>query len=91
MVCYNVVLDVLLLRARQLSSPAAKAGHECREGCHRLRLLLAKVAGKPLVTDVVLESREGLCVWTVDNFVFVGQELSPEFSGRFPWLLNYMS
>ena len=33
----------------------AKAGHECREGCHRLWLLLAKVAGKPLVTDVVLE------------------------------------
>ena len=33
----------------------AKAGHECREGCHRLRLLLAEVPGKPLVTDVMLE------------------------------------
>ena len=32
-----------------------KAGHECHEGCHRLRLLLAKVTGEPLVTDVMLE------------------------------------
>src|SRR3954466_12542384 len=33
----------------------AKAGHECREGCHRFRLFLSKVPGKPLVTDVMLE------------------------------------
>ena len=32
-----------------------KAGHECREGYHRLRLLLAEVPGEPLVTDVMLE------------------------------------
>ena len=35
----------------------AKAGHECREGCHRFRLLLAEVAGEPLVADVMLECR----------------------------------
>ena len=35
----------------------AKAGHECREGCHRLPLLLAEVPGEPLVTDVMLECR----------------------------------
>ena len=34
-----------------------KAGHERREGCHRLRLLLAEVPGEPLVTDVMLECR----------------------------------
>ena len=32
-----------------------KAGHECREGCHRLRLFLAEVACEPFVTDVVFE------------------------------------
>ena len=34
----------------------AKAGHECREGCHRFRFFLAKVPGEPLVVDVVLKS-----------------------------------
>ena len=33
-----------------------KAGHECREGCHRFRLFLAKVPGEPLIADVVLKS-----------------------------------
>ena len=33
----------------------AKVGHECRECCHRFRLFLSKVPGKPLVTDIVLE------------------------------------
>ena len=35
----------------------AKAGHECCEGCHRFRLLLAKVASQPFITDVMLECR----------------------------------
>ena len=35
----------------------AKAGHECRKGCHGLRLFLAKVSGKTFVTDVVFEGR----------------------------------
>ena len=42
-----------------MSQPAVfsrtKAGHECREGCHRFRLFLSKVPGEPLVTDIVLE------------------------------------
>ena len=51
-------LDVLLLRASQPSIlDCAKAGHECREGCHRLRLLLAEVLGEPLVMDVMLKCR----------------------------------
>ena len=33
----------------------AKAGHECRECCHRFRLFLSEVPGQPLVTDIVLE------------------------------------
>ena len=33
----------------------AKAGHECRECCHRFRLFLSKVPGQPLLTDIVLE------------------------------------
>ena len=35
----------------------AEAGHECREGRHRLRLFLAEVAGKPFVADAVFEGR----------------------------------
>ena len=35
----------------------AKAGHECREGCHGLRLFLAEVAGEPFVTDAMFEGR----------------------------------
>ena len=34
-----------------------KAGHECREGCHGLRLFLAAVAGLPFVTDAMLKGR----------------------------------
>ena len=34
----------------------AKAGHECREGCHRFWLFLAEVSGERLVADVVLKS-----------------------------------
>ena len=34
-----------------------KAGHACRQGYHGLRLLLAEVSGKPLVTDVMLKGR----------------------------------
>ena len=33
-----------------------KAGHECREGCHRFRLFLTKVPGEPLIADVLLKS-----------------------------------
>ena len=34
-----------------------EAGHECREGRHRLRIFLAEVAGKPFVADAVFEGR----------------------------------
>ena len=34
-----------------------KAGHECREGCHGLRLFLAEVAGEPFVTDAMFKGR----------------------------------
>ena len=34
-----------------------KAGHECREGCHGVRLYLAEVAGEPFVTDAMLKGR----------------------------------
>ena len=34
-----------------------EAGHECREGCHGLRLFLAEVSGEPLVADAMLEGR----------------------------------
>ena len=34
-----------------------KASHECHEGCHRLRLFLAEVAGKPFVANAVFEGR----------------------------------
>ena len=55
------VLGIRLTRALghviATSQPAvfsrAKAGHECREGCHRFQLFLAKVPG---VADVVLKS-----------------------------------
>ena len=35
----------------------AKAGHECREGCHRFWLFLAEVAGDPFVADAVFKGR----------------------------------
>ena len=34
-----------------------KAGHECREGCHGLRLFLAEVPGQPFVTDAMFKGR----------------------------------
>ena len=47
-----------------MSQPAiltrTKAGHECREGCHRFWLFLAEVAGEPFVADVMLEGPLGL-------------------------------
>ena len=33
----------------------AKAGHECREGCHGPRLFLAEVVGEPFVMDAMLK------------------------------------
>ena len=46
-------------RGAAASQPAVlartKAGHECREGCRGLPLLLAKVSDKPLVVDVMLK------------------------------------
>ena len=50
----------------------AKAGHECREGCHGLRLFLSQVPGKPLVADVMFEGCKGLCIRTVDDLIFLG-------------------
>ena len=35
----------------------AKAGHECREGCHRLRLFLAEVAGEPFIAYAMFKGR----------------------------------
>ena len=35
----------------------AKAGHECHEGCHRIMLFLAEVAGKPFVADAMFKGR----------------------------------
>ena len=35
----------------------AKAGHECREGCHGLRIFLAEEAGKPFIVNVVFKGR----------------------------------
>ena len=47
----------------------AKAGHECREGCHGLRLFLAEVAGEPFVTDAMFKGRWGFGIRTVDDLV----------------------
>ena len=35
----------------------AKAGHECRKGCHRFWLFLAEVAGEPFVVDAMFKGR----------------------------------
>ena len=32
-----------------------KTGHECREGCHGLRLFLAEVTDEPFVADAMLK------------------------------------
>ena len=49
------VLGHIVATSKPAVFSRAKAGHECRECCHRLRLFLSKVPGKPLVTDIVLE------------------------------------
>ena len=49
-----------------------KAGHECRECCHRFWLFLSKVPGKPLVTDIVFKGRQGFGIRTVDDLVLFG-------------------
>ena len=35
----------------------AKAGHECREGCHGFWLFLAEVAGEPIITNATFKGR----------------------------------
>ena len=78
-----------------MSQPAVlartKAGHECRKGCHGLRLLLAKVSGKPLVAVIMLKGRQGFDVRTVDNLVLFSYEPSPEFPSRLSGLLGYVT
>ena len=46
-----------------------KAGHQSGKGCHGFWFFLAKVAGEPLIPDVVFEGREGFGVRTIDNLV----------------------
>ena len=60
-------------RGATASQPAvlarAKAGHQCREGRHGHGFFLAEVSGEPLVTDIMLEGRQGFGVWIVDYLV----------------------
>ena len=62
-------------RSAAASQPAvlahAKAGHQCREGCYGLGFLLAKMSGEPLVTDIMLEGRQGFSVRTVNYLVLL--------------------
>ena len=48
------VLGHIVATSKPVVFSRAKVGHECRECCHRFRLFLYKVPGKPLVTDIVL-------------------------------------
>ena len=49
------VLGHIVATSKPAIFSRAKAGHECRECCHRFRLFLSKVPGQPFVTDIVLE------------------------------------
>ena len=49
------VLGHIVARSKPAVFSRAKAGHECRECCHRFWLFLSKVSGQPLVMDIVLE------------------------------------
>ena len=49
------VLGHIVAMSKLVVFSRAKAGHECRECCHRFRLFLSKVPGQPFVTDIVLE------------------------------------
>ena len=69
----------------------AKVGHKCGEGFHGLRLFLVEVLGKPLVSDAMVEGREGFGVWTIHNLVLFDEEPGLELSGRFPGLLDYVT
>ena len=59
----------------------AKAGHECGKGCHGLWLFLAEVSSEPLISDAVLEGREGFDVRTVNNLVLLNEEPGPKLPG----------
>ena len=50
------VLGHIVATSKPAVFSRTKAGHECRECCHRFRLFLSKVPSKPLVTDIVLKS-----------------------------------
>ena len=62
-------LDVLLLRASQLSSPAQKRVIGVVRAAIDLGFLLAEVSGEPLVADIMLEGRQGFGIRTVDYLV----------------------
>ena len=47
----------------------AKAGHTCGKGCHGLRLFLAEVSGKQLISDAMFEGCEGFDVRTIHSLV----------------------
>src|SRR3954470_6638318 len=49
------VLGHIVATSKPAVFSRAKAGHECRERCHRFRIFLSNVPGKPLITDIVLE------------------------------------
>ena len=49
------VLGHIVATSKPAIFSRAKAGHECRECCHRFRLFLSEVPGQPLVTDIVFE------------------------------------
>ena len=49
----------------------AKATHDCRESCHGLGFFLAEVSGEPFIKDIMLKSRQGFGIWTVNIWFFL--------------------
>ena len=51
------ILECVVAASQPAILARAKAGHECCEGCHGLRLFLAEVSGEPFITDNMLKCR----------------------------------
>ena len=63
---------VVLLRANQLSSPAQKWVISVVRAAMDLGFFLAEVSSEPLVTDIMLKSRQGFGIRTADYLVLFG-------------------
>jgi hypothetical protein len=57
----------------------AKSWHAGGQGSHGFWLFLAEASREPFVTDAVLERGHGFSIWTIDDLIFLCQEMVQNF------------